>query len=199
MITELDPKTALVLIDLQKGIVGLPVAHSADEIVTRSNKLLAAFHAKGLPVVIVHVNPLGAKWTQARVESATAPKGEEAITQARAAMEAAGFFDIVPQLETKSGDIFITKHTWGAFFETGLDEQLKSKGVTGIVLAGIATSVGVEGTARTASELGYNISFAIDAMTDMHISAHENSLAKIFPRIGELGTADEIIKKLEEV
>ena len=199
MITEIDPKTALVLIDLQKGIAALPVAHPVAGILEKSAALVAAFRAKNLPLVIVHVNPLGAKWTQARVESSSAPKGEEAIKQARAAMEQAGFFDIVAEIKTQPDDIFITKTTWGAFYNTDLDEQLQKRGVTGIVLAGIATSIGVEGTARGASERGYNITFAKDAMTDMHLSAHENSLSTIFPRIGEVDDTAAIIAKLQEL
>ena len=197
MITEIDPKTALVLIDLQKGIAALPVVHPAEEIITKSAKLLAAFRAKNLPVVIVNVNPLGAKWTQARVESSSAPRGEEAIAQAATAMKQSGYFDIIPQIKTQPDDILITKTTWGAFYNTGLDAQLSKLGVTGIVLAGIATSIGVEGTARQASELGYNITFAKDAMTDLNLIGHEHSLATIFPRIGELGDTEAIIKKIE--
>jgi nicotinamidase-related amidase len=199
MITEIDPKTALVLIDLQKGIVGLPVVHPATEIIAKCVELLAAFRDKNLPVVIVHVNPLGAKWTQARVESPSAPKGDEAVQQARIAMTQAGFFDIVPQITIQPDDILVTKTTWGAYYDTNLDKELKSRGVTGIVLAGIATSIGVEGTARQASELGYNITFANDAMTDMHLSGHAHSISTIFPRIGEVGGTAEIIEKIQQL
>jgi len=199
MITQIDPNTALVLIDLQKGIAALPLVHPAADIIKKSSELLTAFRSKNLPVVIVNVNPLGAPWTQTRVESSSAPKGEQAISQAKQAMESNGFFDIVPQIEVHDTDIKITKTTWGAFFNTGLDAQLKKAGVSGIVLAGIATSIGVEGTARQASELGYNITFVQDAMTDMHLSGHENSLKIIFPRIGELDTTAAVIAMIEKL
>ncbi|CAM4047688.1 Nicotinamidase-related amidase [Pedobacter westerhofensis] len=199
MITQLDPKTALVLIDLQKGIAALPVAHPAADIVAKSAELIAAFRNKKLPVVIVNVNPLGAKWTQTRVEESTAPKGEDAIAQARAAMEQGGFFDIVPELPVDPNDIYITKTSWSAFYNTELEDKLKALNITSIVLAGIATSIGVEGTARDASRLGYNITFAADAMTDVHLSAHEHSLKLIFPRVGEVDTTAAIIKKLSEL
>ena len=198
MITAIDAKTALVLIDLQKGIMGLPTAHSTEQVLEKSIELIKAFRSKNLPVVFVNVNPLGAKWTQARVEQSTAPKGEEAIEQARIAMEQSGFFDLVPQLDVQSDDILITKNTWNAFYNTPLHEILQKLEITGIVLAGVATSIGVEGTARNASEHGYNITFVEDAMTDMHLSAHENSLKTIFPRIGELGTTAEVIDTLQK-
>ncbi|EHQ24847.1 isochorismatase family protein [Mucilaginibacter paludis] len=196
MITQIDPKTALVVIDLQKGIVNLPLVHPVEAIINNSIKLIRAFRSKNLPVVIVKVNPLGASWTQTRVDEPSAPKSEDQIIQARTTMQLAGFFDIVPELETRPDDIFITKTTWGAFYHTELHELLKRLHITGIVLAGIATSIGVEGTARQASELGYNLSFANDAITDMHSSAHEHSITKIFPRIGEVGDTIAIIEKV---
>ncbi len=198
MITAIDTKTALVLIDLQKGIMGLPTAHPTEQVLEKSIELIKAFRSKNLPIVFVNVNPLGAKWTQARVEQSTAPKGEEAIEQARIAMEQSGFFDLMPQLDVQSDDILITKNTWNAFYNTALHEILQKLDVTGIVLAGVATSIGVEGTARNASEHGYNITFVEDAMTDMHLSAHENSLKTIFPRIGELGTTSDVISTLQK-
>lgn len=186
MITELDKKTALVLIDLQKGIVGYPLVHPIEDILKNSAKLVAAFRKAGQPIVIVNVNPGGAKWTQA-CKDAKQPTGAPLKED---------WTEIVPEIKTEPGDIFITKHTWGAFFETALDEELKKRGVTGIVLGGISTSIGVEGTARHASERAYNVTFASDAMTDMVKEAHENSLNIIFPRIGEIGTTDEVIAHL---
>ncbi|NCD71168.1 isochorismatase family protein [Mucilaginibacter agri] len=196
MITAIDAKTALVLIDLQKGITGMPTAHPIQPIIEKSAELVAAFRSKNLPIVIVNVNPLGAKWTQTRVEASTAPKGEEAIAQARAMMEQNGFFDIIPEIKTEGSDLFITKNTWNAFFNTPLHDSLQRLGVTGIVLAGVATSIGVEGTARAASEFGYNITFAQDAMTDMKLDAHDNSLKNIFPRIGEVDSTEAIANML---
>ena len=185
MITAIDSNTALVLIDLQKGIVGRNFPTPVSEIVQNAAKLTDAFHKAGLPVVIVNVNTAGAAWLKARKE----PAAPQPASQP-------GWTDIIPDIQSQPGDIFITKHTWGAFFETALDEELKKRKVTGIVLGGIATSIGVEGTARQASERAYNISFATDAMTDMSAEAHAHSLKYIFPRIGELGSTDEIIAKL---
>jgi nicotinamidase-related amidase len=185
MVTALDKNTALVLIDLQKGIVGYPLVTPINEILENSAKLVAAFRKAALPVVIVNVNPAGAKWLNARKEPSPARNAP-----------AADWLEIVSEIKTQPDDIFITKHTWGAFFETALDEELKKRNVTGIVIGGVSTSIGVEGTARQASELGYNITFANDAMTDMIAEAHENSLKNIFPRMGEIDNTDKIIEKL---
>jgi nicotinamidase-related amidase len=83
------------------------------------------------------------------------------------------------------------------FTNTGLEVHLKHLGVTQVVIAGISTSKGVESTARHAHELGFNVTLAVDAMTDTSLEAHFNSVTRIFPRLGETGTAQEIIEMLE--
>lgn len=196
MITAIDKKTALVVIDLEHGIVNFNLVRPGMEIVAASAKLVEAFRKAGLPIVIVKVKPFGAPSGKVRTQAPGLPKDEAAQKEMEAQWEAAGFFTIVPELGAQASDIYITKRTWNAFYDTPLDAELKRLDVTGIVLCGIATSIGVEGTARAAYERGYNLSFASDAMTDMVASAHEHSLNVIFPRIGEVGTADEIIAKL---
>lgn len=185
MITALDPNTALVLIDLQKSVVQLPLANPISGVLHNAAKLVEAFRKKRLPVVIVNVNPAGAAWTKARKDSNPTPR-----------TNSADWLDITPEIKTEPGDIFITKHTWGAFYETALDAELKKRNITGIVIGGVSTSIGVEGTARGASERGYNITFARDAMTDMVAEAQERSLKYIFPRMGEVDDTDKIIEKL---
>ncbi len=158
------------------------------EVLANAAKLVEAFRKASLPIVIVNVNSQNAQWTKSRKD---APPMQRTLS--------GDWFEIVPEIKTQPTDIFITKHTWGAFHETALDEELKKRNITGIVLAGISTSIGVEGTARGASERAYNIAFAIDAMTDMFADAHERSLKYIFPRIGEVGDTDKIIEKLSGV
>jgi len=186
MVTALDKNTALILIDLQKGIVGFPLVNPVEGILENAAKLVAAFRKANLPIVIVNVNPAGAKWLNARKEPSP-PRNPPA----------ADWLEIVPEIKIQPDDIFITKHTWGAFFETALDEELQKRNVTGIVIGGISTSIGVEGTARQASERGYNVTFAKDAMTDMSTDAQESSFKNIFPRIGEIDNTDKIIEKLQ--
>lgn len=185
MITAIDKKTALVLIDLQNSVIVLNTAHSVEGVLENCNRLIAAFRKSGLPVVLINVNVAGAKWTKARKDAR--PNSANYDDEA---------FKISGRVDTQPDDIYVTKHTWGAFFETPLQQELISREITGIVLGGVATSIGVEGTARQASELGYNIAFATDAMTDLRADAHEHSINVIFPRIGEVGTTDEIINKM---
>ncbi|MFE3141779.1 isochorismatase family protein [Streptomyces scopuliridis] len=181
-VTTLDPKTALVVVDLQKGIVSRPtVPHPAAEVVARSAELAAAFRAKGLPVVFVRV-------------TGGAPGRTEA--QARGGQPAADWADLVPGLGVQDSDIVVTKQQWGAFYGTDLDLQLRRRGVTQVVVTGVATSIGVESTARAAHEHGYHVTVAVDAVADMDEGAHRNSVEKIFPRLGETGTTEAIVKLL---
>ena len=180
-ITTLDPKTALVVIDLQKGIVALPTAHPVNEVVKHAGELLDAFRSHGLPVVLVNV----AGGAPGRAEQSRSLAGLPA-----------DWADLVPELNQQPEDHIVTKRTWGAFTNTGLDEHLKKLGVTQVVIVGVATSIGVESTARYAHELGFNVTLAIDAMTDMNADAHTNSITRIFPRLGETGTSREIIDLL---
>jgi len=178
-VTTLDPVTALIVVDLQKGIVGLPLVHPAADTVTQSRKLIDAFHDRGLPVVLVNV-------------TAGAP-GRTETPHFDTSSLPADWFELVPELGAQPDDIRVTKRSWGAFVNTDLEQQLKARKVTQVVVTGIATSIGVEATARQAYELGFNVTLAKDAMTDLRPEAHEHSLAKIFPRLGETGTVAEIL------
>lgn len=177
-VSTLDPKTALVVIDLQKGILSFPAAHPTAGVVERAAALAAAFRKHGLPVVLVTVDGAAPGRTeQPRRSPPLSPDWAE----------------LVPDLDCQPADILVTKKTWGAFASTDIEARLRKRGVTQVVLAGISTTAGVESTARQAYEAGFNVALAIDAMTDMSAEAHENSVSRIFPRLGETGTAEEII------
>jgi nicotinamidase-related amidase len=181
--TALDAKTALVVIDLQKGIAALPTVHPIGGVIANAARLAVGFRTAGLPVVLVTVtfSPDGGDALQPRVDVprrfATPP----------------GFADLMPELDAQPGDLRITKRQPNAFYGTELDLQLRRRGVTGIVLAGVSTSSGVDGTARAAFERAFNITFAADAITDLDPAAHDFVMTKLFPRIGEIDSTDAII------
>ncbi|WP_175966456.1 isochorismatase family protein [Burkholderia sp. BCC0322] len=180
--TRLDTNTALVVIDLQKGIVALPTAHPVEPVIAHTRTLLDAFRHRGLPVVLVNVAGGAPGRTQQQVRVDPLP---------------ADWAELVPELNRQPGDHLVTKKTWGAFTGTDLDAHLKAAGVTQIVLAGVATSIGVESTARQAYELGYNVTLAVDAMTDLDVDRHVNSVERLFPRLGETGTTQDIVALLD--
>jgi nicotinamidase-related amidase len=181
-LTALDPNTALIVIDLQKGIVNGNFAEPMAKVIDRTCTLVDVFRARNLPVVLVNV----AGRAPGRTEQG--PRSSMSFAE--------GWTDLLPQLGQQPGDIVVTKRSWGAFATTDLESQLKARGVTQVVVTGVATSVGVEATARQAYEQGLNVTLAIDAMTDPRPEAHEYSIRNVFPRLGETGTAHEIIDLL---
>lgn len=180
-LSQLDHNAALIVVDLQKGIVAMPTVHPAAGVVARSASLARAFRASNRPVVLVNVD-------------AGAPGRTDA--GARALPSDPEFAAFVPELERAPSDHVVTKKRWGAFLTTDLDAWLRGKGVEQVVIVGIATSIGVESTARFASEHGYHVVMVTDAMTDFDIGVHENSVAKIFPRLAETTTTDELLAKI---
>ncbi len=145
--------------------------------------LLDTFRKHKLPVILVNVDGVAPGRNEQPRMPATFP---------------ADFVELIPELKQQPSDHTVTKRTWGAFTNTNLNDWLKKNGVTQVVVCGVATSAGVESTARFAQELGYNVTLATDAMTDMSADAHENSVKRIFPRMGETGTTAEIVALLEK-
>ncbi len=182
-LTKLDTTPALIVIDLQKGIAGLPTLHPASEIIGRAGQLARAFRERGLPVVLVKV---------------TAPAPGRTDTGPRRFSFPADWTDLVPELGQEPSDYMLSKQAPGAFIRTALDDYLRERGVTQVFMTGIATSLGVESTARSAYDYGYNVVFVLDAMTDRDADAHRHSVEKIFPRLGETDTTNNVLKILNE-
>ncbi len=171
------------MIDLQKGIAAIPGGPALDDVIQRSAGLAAAFRRHGLPVVLVNASAGAPGRTEISRPAFTPPPD---------------WTDIVPELDQQPDDLLVTKQTWGAFHGTPLDALLRDRGVTQIVLTGVATSAGVESTARSAHEHGYHVVLATDAMADRDAGAHENSVQRIFPRLGETATTDDILAILDK-
>jgi nicotinamidase-related amidase len=182
-LTTLDPNTALLVVDLQKGIVGPPpFAQPMGAVVERAMALLDAFRTERRPVVLINVaGGAPGRTEQPRRQMDVIPKD---------------FIDFIPELDPQPDDIVVTKRTWGAFASTDLEQRLRAIGVTQVIILGVATGTGVEATARQAYEAGFNVTLAIDAMIDPRPEAHDYSLRNVFPRLGETGTSQEIIDLL---
>jgi nicotinamidase-related amidase len=188
-VIQLDSsKTALVLIDLQRGITAFPAEpHSTAEVIANAARLADAFRAAGAAVILVHVatSPDGGDRLRAQVDE-TLPLRQLP----------ADFAEIVGELGPKDGDIVVTKRQWGAFYGTDLDLQLRRRGITTVVLGGIATNYGVESTARDGYERGYQLVLVEDAMSARSASDHAFAFARIFPRIGRVCRTDDVITGL---
>jgi nicotinamidase-related amidase len=181
-LSTLDQGAALVVIDLQKGVVSLPTVHRAGDVVGNAARLARAFRAKGLPVVLVNVTGRAPGRTQTGPPKFAFPDD---------------WAELAPELDQSPDDILVTKQRVGAFLGTRLDEVLRERRVTQVILAGISTSAGVEATARSAYDLGYHVVFVVDAMTDLDAETHRLSVERIFPRIGETATTADILSSVE--
>ena len=179
-VDALDPATALVLVDLQKGITALPTVHDPAVVVARGALLVGAAHRAGRPVVRVRTefSPDGGDLLRARTDS-----------PGPAVAQSADFSELDPRVPVSPSDLHVAKRGWDAFTGTELDSRLRRRGVRSVVVAGIATSIGVESTARTARELGYEVVVAHDAVTDLVAAAPGNSLEVTLPRIARLDAA----------
>lgn len=178
--------TALIVIDLQRGIVARPSGpHSSADVVARSARLADRFRELGgAAVVLVNVAFAADKHDLLTppVDSPNPP-----------AQLPPDWSQLVPEIGPRDGDLLITKHQWGAFYGTELDLQLRRRGVRTIVLCGIATNFGVESTARDGWERSYEIVFAEDAMAGLTAEAHQFAIATIFPRLGRVRSTEEIL------
>ena len=191
MSLSLDPRaTALVLIDLQKGIVGQPMApHDAGTVVANGAKLAGRFLGKEAPVVLVNVAFSGGDRPGQNVDSPMLlPPGGLPPE----------WSEFVPELAALPGTLTVTKRQWGAFYGTGLDLQLRRRGITTIVLGGISTAIGVDMTAREAWQHHYAVVIAEDACAVAAAAPemHAYTVEKIFPRIARVRSTAEILKAL---
>lgn len=173
-------KTALVLIDLQQGIVA---SSNGQEVVEKAVRLVRLFREKSGFIAFVHVDfHDGAD----RLKPAT----DQPVPVVQ---PPDGWAEFVPELGVRPDDYVVTKRQWGAFFGTDLDLQLRRRGIDTIVLCGIATNIGVESTAREAFQLGYHQIFVTDAMKTYSQEEHEATCRYIFPRIGKVRSVGQFM------
>ena len=180
-------KTALVMIDLQKGIVGNSTApYPSAEVVERSSRLAKKFREKGGTVVYVHVDMSNV--LQLPVD---APMRGPNTPPPPAEMS-----ELVPEAGYRAGDLLITKRHWGAFAGTDLDAELKQRGVGTVVITGISTNIGVESTVRQGTGLGFAFVVVEDACAARDAGEHTHAFEKIFPRLARVRKTDEVIAAL---
>lgn len=181
-------RTALVVIDLQRGIVGAnPAPHSGPDVVVRAASVARALRRAGGTVVWVRVTP--------------SPDGKDALHPLTDGPPLSGqrppdWAELVPELDRQPGDIVITKRQWGAFYGTELDLQLRRRGVDTILLCGITTNIGVETTARDAYDRGYNQVFIEDATSARSAEEHAFVMRTAFPRMGRVRSTAEVLRAL---
>jgi len=183
-------RTALVLIDLQQGILALPlIPHAAAEVLGNAEALGRACHETGALIVAVNV-----AFSAGQADRLVVPVDQPSPTPAGG--WPAGWSDLAPGIAALAPDVHVTKRQWGAFHGTELDLQLRRRGITTIVLGGIATNFGVESTAREAWQHNYAVVVAEDACSSPGPDLHQFAIARILPRIARVRSSAEIIAAL---
>ncbi|ANS43359.1 hydrolase [Serratia inhibens] len=190
---KLDAQTtALVLIDLQNGI--LPYAggpHSAESVVAHGAQLAARFRSLDAPVILVRVG-----WSDTFADALKQPVDKPAPSPAGGLP--ANWWEFPESLAVSDGDILVTKRQWGAFYGTDLDLQLRRRGIKTVVLGGISTNIGVESTARAGWELGYELVIAEDLCSAQNAEMHRFAVENIFPRLARVRSTGEILAAFGE-
>lgn len=186
-------KTALVIIDLQKGIAGREgfAPYSAQEVLAKNKELVTSLKNTGALIVFVHVKNYGGETLKPKTDN-------PAVAQGRIPADFADF--VMPEAYEKEYNnvIHVAKHNWGAFYGTDLDVQLRRRGIDEILLTGIATTIGCDTTAREAFQHGYQVIAIEDAMTDFNGQLHQGIVEGIFPRLGRVRSTQEVLKMIEE-
>ena len=184
----LDPEvTAVVLIDLQHGILQRQLApHSREAVVAAANRLTDAARSAGAGIIYVHVS-LG-EAPDVPVDRPTPKPPQPVPPQA---------LELVPELHRQPHDHVLLKRQRGAFFGTDLEQILRMRGVTTVVIGGVATNIGVESTAREAFDRRYALVFAHDAMTGTSAELHGFAVEQIFPMFGLVRSVEEIVSAFQ--
>lgn len=188
-------KTALVIIDLQKGIAGREgfAPYSAQEVLAKNQEIVASLKNTDALIVFVHVKNYGGEALKPKTDSPIVSSGQVKLSE--------DFSDfILPEAYDKGYNnvIHVAKHNWGAFYGTDLDVQLRRRGIDEIILGGIATTIGCDTTAREAFQRGYQVIAIEDAMTDFNGQLHQGIVEGIFPRLGRVRSTQEVLKMIEE-
>jgi len=105
--------------------------------------------------------------------------------------------EIIPPLAPAEGEELIIKNRWNAFFNTKLDELLKSRNIKNLIITGAATDVCVLETCSYAFSLNYNCIVPME--TTASFTAERKMMGLEMLRFGRslVVTADEVYRLLE--
>ena len=191
MLTLEKSTTALIIIDLQEGILDPePVPFGREHIVRQAAALGHAFAQAGSLIVLTT--------TDFAPGYADSPKGlADSPWELPKAGLPADFATLAPEINALRAAVRITKRQMSAFFGTELDLQLRRRGCETVVICGVATNLGVEATARAAFDFNYGVVLASDACGSVAPELHEFATERIFPRIARVRQTSEILQAMQ--
>jgi nicotinamidase-related amidase len=184
----IDPRrTALLLMDYQSGI--LSRLGDAADLLERAAHAIAVVRGRGGQIGYVRVAFEDADYEAVPAHSHFAPL----LATAGPAMHADSPATAVHErIAPEPGDIVVRKTRVGAFSTTDLDDQLRSRGITTLILAGLSTSGVLLSTVRDASDRDYRVLVLADASADPQPGVHEFLTERIFPRQAQVITTGDL-------
>lgn len=176
-ITDIDRDAVLLVVDVQSGTLPNARVVPPDQLVDRIAAIAASFRATGRAVVFA-------------VSTGTPTGRTEYGGGGR--VWPAGFDALDARLRRTDEELLIRRPGWSAFSETGLTADLRARGVREVVIVGLATTFGVESTARAAYDLGFNVLVVTDAISDPDPEGHERTVTHVLPVLGRVSTTEEV-------
>lgn len=184
-------RPALVVWDMQYGIAQR--AFNLAEIVAKIKILRDAFHKSAIPVIYSQHTGLPYEYLSAAALASYKRRGID--PKAGFMREGSKEWQILEELAPAHEDLVLRKHTASFFFGTMLDQLLRNRGIDTLVLAGVSTEAGIEGTARNAAYLGYVPVVVEDAVGSSDKEAHEKALW-VMKRMFDVRTADAVMASI---
>lgn len=189
-LNSLDPRnTAVLSLDCQNGI--LEFVPDSERILPSAARVLAAARKKGFP--ILHVG-LCFRPGYPEVDPGHPTFGR--ILQSGKFLAGSDSAALAAGLGARADEIFVHKHRVSAFSGNELEMILRSKGITHLVLFGIATSGIVLSTVREASDKDFRCLVIEDCCFDGDEEVHRVLTKKVFVRQAGVVTSDEFVRAL---
>ena len=167
-------RSALVILDVQVGLVELMSAEVQRSVLPKIEMLLTKARASRMPVIFIQHD---------------GPKGHPLEIHTKG-------WELHSSLKPVDGEQVVRKREPDSFFETTLQQHLQKRGITHLVIAGGMTEYCVDTTCRRATSLGYDVTLAGDAhltrdnevLTAKDIIAHHNLV------LDDFGAGEHVVR-----
>ena len=192
-------KTAFLVIDMQNFYVA--EVDTAISIVPNINRIAAACRDRGVPVVWVIMRcaekeGAPSQWALYHEYFFTDAKGRNHLTKLSPGNEG---YELYPDLDVKDQDLVVTKRRFSPFVvgASDLHERLQEMGVENLIVAGTATNMCSESTARDAMMLDYKVVMVEDANAARYDDDHLAGLTSFYQSFGDVRKTDDVIGMLD--
>jgi len=190
--TQAHSQMALLVMDMQVGIVSRLVPTDTDVLLTRTNAAITAARTASIPIIYVVV-----AFRTGYPEISPRNKSFSAIRQRSSSSIPMTTMEIHPTISPLPTDIVVTKRRVSAFSGSDLEVVLRAQDISHLVLCGIATSGVVLSTLREAADKDYQLTVLADCCVDSEEEVQRVLLSKVFPRQAEVVQASEWVAGLK--